>query len=162
MFREIVLAALLLSSSPAEARVLAVGDAAPDFELTLIDGSKVSLSALRGQVVVLNFWATWCGPCKTELPLLDTYYRLRHDRGLRVFAITTQDSLPVSRLKKLFAALAIPAVRRIRGPYPILTGLPTNYVIDRAGIVRYAGSGAFDLASLNATLVPLLTEPANR
>lgn len=142
----------------AEAKAIAVGDPAPEFELTLIDGSKVPLSGLRGQVVVLNFWATWCGPCRTELPLLDRYYELNKRHGLAVFAITTQDSLPLSRLKTLFAAMKMPSARRIKGPYPILRGLPTNYVIDRAGVVRYAASGAFDLDTLNAVLVPLMRE----
>ncbi|RUN76600.1 TlpA family protein disulfide reductase [Sphingomonas sp. TF3] len=137
-----------------------VGDVAPPFELTLIDGSKVSSDALRGQVVVLNFWATWCGPCKKELPTLDTYYELQKTHGLKVFTIATEDSLPLYQLKKLFAVMHMPSARRIKGNYPILSGVPTNYIIDRSGHVRYAKAAAFDLDSLNAELVPLLREPA--
>ena len=137
-----------------------VGERAPDFELTLIDGSKVRNADLRGQVVVMNFWATWCGPCKAELPLLDNYYRLRKDNGLRVFAVATEDSLPASKLKPLFAAMAIPSARRIKGPFAVMGALPTNYIIDRAGVVRYAKAGAFDLDDLNTLLVPMLREPA--
>jgi len=165
MIRNFAMAAALalapaVAPAVAGAKAIAVGDRAPEFELTLIDGAKVPLSSLRGQVVVLNFWATWCGPCRTELPLLDRYYELNKRHGLSVFAITTQDSLPLSRLKTLFAAMKMPSARRIKGPYPILRGLPTNYVIDRAGVVRYAASGAFDLDTLNTVLVPLLREPA--
>ena len=138
-----------------------VGKPAPDAELTLIDGSKVRLADLRGQVVILNFWATWCGPCKAELPLLDNYYRLRKDNGLRVFAVATEDSLPAYKLKPLFAAMTIPSARRIKGPFTVLGALPTNYIIDRAGIVRYAKTGAFDLDALNGLLVPMLREPAS-
>ena len=137
-----------------------VGQRAPDAELTLIDGSKIHLADLRGQVVILNFWATWCGPCKTELPLLDAYYRLRSPAGLRIFAITTEGSLPIYRLKPVFEKLAIPSARRIRGPYAAMGALPTNYLIDRAGTIRYARAGAFDLDELNAILVPLLREPS--
>jgi cytochrome c biogenesis protein CcmG/thiol:disulfide interchange protein DsbE len=137
-------------------RRLAVGTRAPDFELTMLDNSKVTLADLRGQVVVLNFWATWCGPCRAELPLLDIYYRARRQGGLKVIAIATEDSLPISRLKPLFAAMAIPSARRIKGPYEIMGALPTNYVIDRAGVVRYAKAGAFTLDELNGVLVPLL------
>ncbi|KQN29857.1 TlpA family protein disulfide reductase [Sphingomonas sp. Leaf38] len=155
----IMACAVLMAASAAPAAVK-VGERAPDFELTLIDGSKVRGSDLRGQVVVLNFWATWCAPCKTELPLLDTYYRLRKDKGLQVFAVATEDSLPVYKLKSLFAAMAIPFARRIKGPFAAMGALPTNYIIDRAGVVRYAKPGAFDLDDLNGLLVPLLRDPA--
>lgn len=149
--------ALLLGASAAPK----VGNAAPPFELTLIDGSKVSLDQLRGNVVVLNFWATWCVPCRKELPLLDRYYAAQKPAGLRVFTITTESSLPLYRLKKLFAAMAIPSAKRIKGPYaPIGDAVPTSFVIDRAGRIRYAKASAFDLDDLNALLVPLLKEPA--
>ncbi len=166
ILRGIMTCAALLAASaapgPATATAAAVriGERAPDFELTLIDGSRVRSADLRGQVVVLNFWGTWCGPCKAELPLLDNYYRLRKDNGLRVFAVATEDSLPASRLKPLLAAMTIPSARRIKGPFAVLGALPTNYIIDRAGIVRYAKTGAFDLDDLNGLLVPLLREPA--
>ena len=137
-----------------------IGDVAPDFQLTLVDGTKVSLADLRGKVVVLNFWATWCVPCRAELPTLDAYYVARQKMGLRVFAITTEDSVPLFQLKKLFAVMHIPAVRKMRGNYAILGGVPTNFVIDRAGRIRYAKANAFNLDALNALLVPLLREPA--
>ncbi|MEG3159663.1 TlpA disulfide reductase family protein [Sphingomonas sp. LB2R24] len=167
ILRGIMTCAALLAASaapgPATATTAAVkiGERSPDFELTLIDGSKVRSADLRGQVVVLNFWATWCGPCKAELPLLDNYYRLRKDNGLRVFAVATEGSLPAYKLKPLFAAMTIPSARRIKGPFAVLGALPTNYIIDRAGIVRYAKTGAFDLDALNGLLVPMLREPAS-
>ncbi|WP_231627619.1 TlpA disulfide reductase family protein [Novosphingobium sp. AAP1] len=145
-------------TAPALAKDPVVGQPAPPFDLRLIDGTKLSLADLKGQVVVLNFWATWCGPCKAELPLLDQYYALQQKHGLRVFAVTTEDSLPNYQLKKLFAVMHIPAVRALKGPYAPLTGVPTNFVIDRAGVVRYAKAGAFDLDDLNTVLVPLLRE----
>jgi len=145
-------------AAPASAKELKVGDVAPDFELTLIDKTKVKLSDLRGQVIVLNFWATWCVPCRTELPTLDRYYELQSRHGLKVFAVATEDSLPLYRMKPLFAAMSMPSARRIKGPYGVIKGLPTNYVIDRAGVIRYAKAGAFTIESLNELLVPLLRE----
>ncbi|KQM65137.1 thiol:disulfide interchange protein [Sphingomonas sp. Leaf17] len=158
--RHIVALLALAATASVSAEPLKVGDRASDFQLTMLDGSKVTMADLRGQVVVLNFWATWCGPCKAELPLLDAYYRMRKANGLRVFTIATEDSLPTFKLKPLFAAMAIPSARRIKGNYGVLGALPTNYVIDRGGIVRYAKPGAFDLDDLNSLLVPLLKDSA--
>lgn len=160
MLRQLIAGAALMIAGVADAKTPKVGDVAPDFRLKLIDGSTVSIAELRGQVVVLNFWATWCVPCRKELPLLDTYYRLQQPYGLRVFAVTTEDSLQTYQLKPLFHAMAIPAVRSIKGPYGVMTGVPTNYIIDRSGHIRYAKAGAFDLATLNEVLVPLLREAA--
>jgi len=161
MVRALVLASLLLAS-PAAAHTPKVGELAPDFTLTLIDGSKVSLSDLKGQVIVLNFWATWCGPCRNELPLLDAYYHVQKPTGLSVFAVEDQDeaSIPLYKLKPLLAKLTMPSARKIKGDYAPLEGFPTNYVIDRAGVIRYAKAAAFDLDTLNAVLVPLLREAA--
>lgn len=147
-------------SMPAAPSSVKVGKPAPDFTLTLVDGSRVTLDELRGNVIVLNFWATWCVPCRAELPTLDSYYGFRKNAGLRVFAVTTEGSLPIYKLKELFAAMKIPAVRSVRGPYgAIQSAVPTNIVIDRNGVVRYAKAGAFNLDRLNELLVPLLNEP---
>ena len=150
----------LLAAPEAMARQPKVGQAAPDFTLTLVNGQHVSLAELRGQVVVLNFWATWCVPCRQELPTLDAYYSIQKRHGLRVFAATTEDSLPEKKLHALFDRLTIEPVHRVKGPYRPLGAIPTNYVIDRAGVVRYAGTGAFDLDALNKVLVPLLQQSA--
>ena len=109
--------------------------------------------------MVLNFWATWCGPCREELPLLDTYYDIQKKLGLRVFAVATEDSVPPAQMKKLFAAMHLTPAKKVKGPYHVMDGVPTNIVIGRDGRVRYAKAGAFTLDRLNALLVPLLNEP---
>jgi thiol-disulfide isomerase/thioredoxin len=155
--------ALAALGSSTSATQLKVGQPAPNAELVLIDGSRVHLSDLRGQVVVLNYWATWCVPCRTELPLLNGYYEAARKRGwpLRVFAVATEGSVPKYQLKHLFAVLSISPTDKIRGgPFADVDGLPTNYVIDKEGVLRYAKAGAFDLDNLNNVLVPLLNEPA--
>jgi cytochrome c biogenesis protein CcmG/thiol:disulfide interchange protein DsbE len=151
-------AGVACTAAPAMAKRPVVGQPAPPFEVTTFDGQKISLADLRGDVVILNFWATWCVPCREELPLLDAYYKIRESAGLRVVAVTTEDSAPLSALKPLAAHLTMKLARRMRGNYQILEGVPTNYVIDRAGVLRYAKAAAFDVDSLNAVLVPLLNE----
>lgn len=166
LYRRLALAALplsLLGAAPAPALMLAsvtVGQPAPPFTLRLIrGGGKVTLEELRGKVVVLNFWATWCVPCRKELPTLDRYYQLSKDAGLRVYAVTTEDSLQPYKLKKLFDVMHIDPVRSIKGPYDVLdNGVPTNIIIDRNGVVRYAKAAALDLDKMNELLVPLLNE----
>jgi peroxiredoxin len=151
--------ALLAAGSAAQAGTPKPGDVAPNFELTLVNGQKVSLADLKGQVVVLNFWATWCVPCRAELPTLDAYYKIQKRHGLRVFAVTTENSVSEKKLHELFAAMTIEPIRRLKGPYTYINhAVPTNFVIDRAGKVRYAKAGAFDLDALNTVLVPLLEE----
>ncbi len=149
---------VLASAFSAQAKIPKVGQVAPDFTLTLVNGETVRLADLKGKVIVLNYWATWCAPCRKELPLLDAFYRIQKPSGLAVFAITTEDSVPLAKLKQLFAAMAIPSVRRVKGPYGVDGAVPTNIVIGRDGKVRYAAAGSFDLDGLNNLLIPLLRE----
>lgn len=155
-----MLLAMLLGCSTVVARAedITVGRPAPDFHATTFDGRKISLGDYQGRVLIINFWATWCDPCRRELPLLDRYYQLQHHAGLEVIAVATEDSVSPWQLKPLAAAATIPFIRRMIGPYTVLKGVPTNIVIDRSGIVRYAQAGGFSLDDVNALLVPLLRE----
>jgi thiol-disulfide isomerase/thioredoxin len=149
-----------VGSSITLARDIRVNEPAPDFHATTFDGRKISLADYQGRVLVINLWATWCIPCREELPLLDAYYALQKKVGLEVIAVATENSVPPSKLKKLAAAVHMPFILELKGPYSTLDGVPTNYVIDRRGIVRFAKAGAFTLDSLNEVLVPLLQESA--
>jgi thiol-disulfide isomerase/thioredoxin len=148
-----------LSAAPAGAQQLIINGPAPDFDVTAFGGKEFTLADFKGQVLVINFWATWCVPCKKELPLLEGYYRAQGKFGLRVLAVTTEDSLPLRQLAPLASSLTLLMARHFHGPYRALKAVPTNYVIDRAGILRYAKADAFTLDDLNAVLVPLLQEP---
>jgi thiol-disulfide isomerase/thioredoxin len=150
---------LVMASTPVRAASPKVGDKAPPFELTLVDGTKVKSEELEGKVIILNFWATWCAPCREELPLLDGYYSHAKDHGLRIFAITTEGSIPIRKLGKLFDELEMPSVRRIKGNYGVLKGLPTNFIIDRHGRIVHAAAGALTLDRMNDILLPLIREP---
>ncbi|MES2444221.1 MAG: TlpA disulfide reductase family protein [Pseudomonadota bacterium] len=138
-----------------------IGQPAPEFTLRTFGKEDISLSSLRGQVVVLNLWATWCVPCREEMPMMDRYFRTHSAKGLRIFAVATEDSVRPGRLKELSNALAFPLAGRLRGgAYDPLKGVPTSYIIDRKGVVRYAKAAAFTWESFDAVLRPLLAEPA--
>ena len=146
----------------ASAEPLTIGAPAPNFSVRTFDGKELTLADFRGQVLIINFWATWCGPCKEELPLLDSYYRAANQRGygLRIVAVTTEDSLPIETLKPLAAKVSFDMARNFHGGYKDFGALPTNFVIDRTGVLRYAKAGAFDLDRLNDVIIPLLQQPA--
>ncbi|HEX4740914.1 MAG TPA: TlpA disulfide reductase family protein [Caulobacteraceae bacterium] len=136
-----------------------VGQPAPDFTVTTFGGRTVKLADLKGDVIILNFWATWCAPCREELPLLEAYFRTYSKYGFQVLAVATEDSVPESKLRPLAQKLTIPFVKHLKGPYRDVGAVPTNYVIDRSGKIVYAKAAAFDLDSLNALIIPLLREP---
>jgi cytochrome c biogenesis protein CcmG, thiol:disulfide interchange protein DsbE len=136
-----------------------VGQPAPDFALTTFDKRKLTRADLKGKVVVINYWATWCGPCKSEMPMMSAVHMALKARGLEIFGVTTEDSVPDYKLKKLASVLSYPLVSRFKGSgYPMLDGVPTSYVIDRRGIVRYAKAGSFQGDDFARLVVPLLNE----
>jgi peroxiredoxin len=150
-----------LASANAVAKHPVVGEPAPDFQAQTLDGEKITLADFKGQVLVINFWATWCAACKKELPLLDSYYRIQEKSGLRVLAVSTEDSLQRRKLTAIAAALAIPMVRGFKGHYGPLKDIPSNFIIDRAGFLRYEKAAALTLDEMNAVLLPLLREQAS-
>ena len=160
ILRSCVLALALLGAGAPAVAATKVGDRAPPFTLVTYDGEQVTLEQLRGKVVILNYWATWCGPCRVELPELDTYMRRHRNAGLALYAIEIS-GVPKHKLGRLASVVSFPMVSRVKGRgYGRLKGVPTNYVIDRAGVVRHAQAGAFTQAALEKIVTPLLMEPA--
>jgi cytochrome c biogenesis protein CcmG, thiol:disulfide interchange protein DsbE len=155
----IALAAIALAGPAAAARV---GRPAPGFTLTTLDHQRFSLADLKGKVVVLNFWATWCTPCKAELIAMNNYARAHPNEGLAIFAIKTDD-YPATKLRDLEKALPFPVVEDFRSwDYGKINGeVPSSWVIDRTGVLRLKQAGAFNEDSLDTTISPLLAEPAS-
>jgi len=97
--RPIVTAAAIAALvTPAVAARIVVGKPAPDFHAVTLDGHKVSLADYKGQVLIINLWATWCGPCRAELPLLNGYEMVQGKYGLAILAVMTGGSAPDSAL----------------------------------------------------------------
>jgi thiol-disulfide isomerase/thioredoxin len=119
---------------------------APDFTLPTLSGAPIRLADLRGKVVLLSFWATWCVPCRTEMPTLEALYQRYKDRGLEVLAVNL-DMLSTAGVEAFMQEVGVtfrvgldPSWSTAQA-YRVL-GLPTTYLIDRAGhaVVREVGA----------------------
>lgn len=153
-------ALLLLSASPL-ARALEVGTSPPEINLTALDGKKVSLAALRGKVVIVDFWASWCAPCKEEMPVLESLYKRFGDKGLVVLGVSVDNDRKnaksfIDGLKVSFPVVH-DADKAIAGKFKP-PRMPTSYVIDKAGKVRFvhAGFRKDDAKELEEQVVSLL------
>ncbi|HSQ16550.1 MAG TPA: TlpA disulfide reductase family protein [Anaerolineales bacterium] len=134
---------------------------APELTLNDLEGTAVSLSDHLGSVVLVNNWATWCPPCKAEMPTLQTYYTWHEVQGFTLLAIEAGDPLPdvaafVESYQLTFPILLDPnnlALRAFQND-----GLPNSYVIDRQGIVRLAWTGPISLEMLERYVTPIVEE----
>lgn len=159
--RNIAALALGLAVLGSSARAVEVGKPAETFTITLLDSSKVSSADLKGKVVVVNRWATWCTPCKAEMAAFENFYRTHPGTDLKIYAVTVELEVPARKLQPLQKILSYPLATSVSGRgYRQLAGVPTSYVIDRSGVVRYAKAGAFTLESFDEFIEPLLKQPA--
>lgn len=132
---------------------------APDFTLRTVEGDIVKLSDYRGQVVLFNTWATWCPPCRAEMPDLEAYYREHRDDGFVVLAVNSQESASTVAKFVETQGFTFPVLLdpdgKVMSRYAV-RGLPTSFVIDRDGMVRGVWSGQLSPARLREMVDSLL------
>ncbi len=158
-FQAVAGSAMTPLSSVAEVRsaerdVPGIGDEAPDFRLHDLEGAVVSLSQFRGKVVLLNFWATWCGPCRIEMPAMERLYRSLSRRDFEILAVSTDPlGSAVTRPFQQQMGLTFPIVHdpdmRVGVTYGVRT-LPLSFMVDRQGVIRKKIFGARDWDSAEA------------
>jgi len=140
---------------------LAVNFPAPDLSLENINGKTESLTDYRSNVVLVNNWATWCPPCKAEMPLLEEYYEDHAEEGFMIIAVEAGEAKEsVAQFAQShglkFQVWLDPTTDSLKA---FGNGnLPNSYVIDRSGTVRYAWTGQVNQAMLEKYITPLLKE----
>ena len=119
--------------------------AATDFTLDLLDGKSVKLSDYRGKLVFLNFWATWCPPCRSEMPAMQALYDKLKDRGFVILAVDLAEEAGVVRdyirANKLTFPVLLDTSGAVGGTYGA-ESIPTTYIVDREGRILARGIGA--------------------
>lgn len=142
--RVIAAAAFALPSAAGAAPAPAPNTIAPDFTLHAADGRNVRLAELRGQVVLVNFWATWCGPCREEMPQLNGLYEKYRKSGFVLLGVNIDDDPRTALATAQKLAVAFPVLldtdKKVSKLYDLST-MPSTVVIDRDGKVRFLHRG---------------------
>ena len=146
----------------ASANDLRLGEPAPAATLVTLDGERIATQSLRGSVVLLTFWATWCTPCREELPLLSRY-ATEHADGLRVLGFSLDTAQELAQVRSIARTLSFPngLLERSQAPgYGRIWRLPVSFLLDRAGRLAVDGwrepAPAVTAAWLAAHVEPLL------
>lgn len=159
----IVAAVFLFSDKPSTqaAGPAQIGQPLADFSLTDINGNTVRLSDYAGQVVLINAWATWCPPCKAEMPDLNTYYQAHQDDGFIILAVNAGDPASAAAAFAEQKGLAFPVL--LDPKLSLLTSLgvqsyPTSIIVGADGVVNTIHMGMFTAQSLEEEVTPYLAK----
>jgi peroxiredoxin len=118
--------------------------AAPDFSLRALSGERLTMKRFQGQVVLINFWSTWCAPCRWEMPVLDTLYREHKSRGFVVLGISIDRSEDVVRTfvneTDVTFPIALDPEQEIADTFRVM-GLPGTFIVGRDGYIKASGYG---------------------
>lgn len=138
-----------------------VGEKAPNASLVDLDGKALSIADFKGRALIINFWATWCPPCRAEIPALDAVYQAYRDKGVEVLGIDYgEDGDTVKgflRDIKISYRIALDPYEEAADRYRV-AALPTSFFVDREGVIRAVHLGGMDRQTIESQLSKILPE----
>jgi thiol-disulfide isomerase/thioredoxin len=166
IMKRLLLILLFCVCLPVMSADLAVGLPVPEVEAKLLDGSRIfKLSANHGKVTIINFWATWCAPCKEEMPAIQAYYDKHKAEGLEVLAISMDEVRDVGEVRKFAQKFTFPMAIKSEANFKGLGRIwrmPSTFVVDKDGNLRkngHVGDPEVTLGQLELLVTPLLGMP---
>jgi peroxiredoxin len=157
----VLLASSLACSLFSAGGQLKIGQPAPDFQLTSSQGNDYTLADYQGHPVLLNFWATWCGPCVEEMPQIQRVFEANRTNGLVVFAVSSEAMDQVAEFgadHDLSFPLLIDEKGRVSSQYRV-SAYPTSYFVDAQGVIQDIVIGSMDRRGFETHLRPLFDPP---
>lgn len=156
---------LVLSAvaTPVAATEPELGKPLAPFRITALNGLQLTPASQRGRVLVVNLWATWCAPCRQEMPEIEAFHAQYRKRGVDVVAVSVDDRGDIDAVRKVMAAYTFPAALAVESDLRALGRLrqvPATFVIDRNGVLRrngWADAGIVDFKVLEKAVLPLLS-----
>jgi peroxiredoxin len=169
IFTNIVVALFMaFSCTYAIATDLVVGKIAPNFEIKTVSGTPVTLSTEKGRILIIHFWATWCAPCRVEMPEIEKFYQKYHAQGVDVIAISLDDKSDMETVKTVMQSFTFPTAMEYDADihrFGRIWRVPVTFVIDQNGILRYngwEGEPSVNMPLLEKVVLPLLAPPASK
>jgi len=157
----VILCALRALAADAPVRI---GERAPALIVPTLDARVFDLAALHGKVVIVNFWASWCSPCRAEMPQLDAFYRRYRARGLELLGVSVDEPADRDEVVRIMRSFSYPgaiAAAAKVNDFGTPLAVPTTWIIDSHGIVRarLMAGNAVTSHSLEQAVLPLLPQP---
>ncbi len=134
---------------------------APPWAVTLPDGRTLSSDDLKGKVVLVNFWATWCPYCRKEKPVIDRFWKDTRDKGFEVISISVDDTpekIAAWMQDKGYAFMAAPTNASVAAAFGNVKSVPTSFIVDTDGHIRHKIAGQVHYPRLEKLVAPLLPQ----
>jgi len=133
----------------------------PPWAVTLPDGRALTSDGLKGKVVLVNFWATWCPYCRKEKPVIDSFWKDYRDRGFEVISISIDDTpekIGAWMQDKDYAFMAAPTNASVAAAFGHVASVPTSFIVDAEGRIRHKIAGQVHYPRLEKLVLPLLPQ----